>query len=338
VSGEHILVTGGAGYIGSHVSWRLHEAGFIPVVLDSLVSGHDWAVKFGPFAKGDIGDAAFVAEVCRQYKPRAFMHFAAFIEVGESVKNPRKFWDNNFENAKKFFTAAKAAGLRHGVFSSTAAVYGMPAQSGPITEDFALSPVNPYGETKKAAEQYLRELGVEGMTSVALRYFNAAGAAPVDVGIGEAHWPESHLIPRILLAALGHEPGITVFGTDYPTPDGTALRDYVHVTDLARAHISALRYLLEGGRSEVCNLGTGKGYSVRQVIDTAAACLGREIPTTLGPRREGDPPQLVASHDKAKKLLGWQPEVSLKDIIASAAAWHQSRQYEEAVVKVRYKK
>ncbi|MEJ0061794.1 MAG: UDP-glucose 4-epimerase GalE [Alphaproteobacteria bacterium] len=326
-----ILVSGGAGYIGSHACLALRDAGFTPVAIDNLSQGHEWAVKFGPLRQGDIGDEDFVRGVCAEFKPAALMHFAAFIEVGESVQNPAKYWDNNFERAKKLFAAARAGGIRHAVFSSTAAVYGMPDIS-PLTEDLPLKPINPYGETKLAAEQALREMA--DMKSVALRYFNAAGAA-AEEGIGEAHWPESHLLPNVILAALGHKPAITVFGTDYPTPDGTAVRDYVHVRDLAEAHVAALRYLLGGGESTVCNLGTGKGYSVKEVIDEVQNRVGGPVPAEYGPRRAGDPPALVANAEKAGRLLGWKPGRPLGDIVASALAWHRGQRYREAVLDVR---
>ena len=321
---KHILVTGGAGYIGSHAAWQLREAGFIPVVIDNLIHGHAWAVKFGPFVQGDIGDRQFIRSVCEQYQPLALMHFAAFIEVGDSVQHPEKFWDNNFERAKTLFTEVKDCGIRHVVFSSSAAVYSVPVQEGLITENTPLLPLNPYGESKKAAEQFLRSLDTEGITSMILRNFNAAGAAPTAIGIGEAHYPESHLIPRVILAALGHEPYINVFGTDYPTPDGTALRDYIHVTDLVQAHISALQYLLAGRPSDVCNLGTGVGYSVKQVIDAVAQYIKCTIQVRYGQRREGDPPVLVADIKKAHTLLQWQPKQSFQEIISSAVAWHGS--------------
>jgi len=325
---QHILISGGAGYIGSHTAYALREAGFEPIVMDNLSSGHVWAAGFGALRVGDIGDEAFVRAVCAEFKPAALLHFAAFIEVEESVKYPEKFWDNNTERAKRLFATVKACGVEHVVFSSTAAVYGMVDKS-PITEDFDLKPINPYGATKLAAEQALRAM--EGVRSVTLRYFNAAGAAPAAVEIGEAHWPETHLIPSVILAALGRKPALTVFGTDYPTVDGTAVRDYVHVLDLAAAHIAALRYLLAGGVTTVCNLGSGTGYSVKQVIDTVEDALGRSVPVEYGARRAGDPAVLVADSTRARDVLGWQPRYSLLDIVASAVAWHQTERYAEAV-------
>ena len=326
----NILIAGGAGYIGSHAAWALRAAGFTPVVIDNLSSGHAWAAGFGPFRQGDIGDADFVRSVCAEFKPAALMHFAALIEVAESVKYPEKFWDNNVARADILFRTALESGVRHAVFSSTAAVYGMPEAS-PLTEDMPLNPINPYGATKLAAEQALQAMDSGGMRSVALRYFNAAGAAPPEVKIGEAHWPESHLMPNAILAALGLNPPLTVFGGDYPTPDGTAVRDYVHVLDLAAAHIAALRYLLGGGATAVCNLGCGAGYSVKQVLDTVADYFGRPVPAQTGARRAGDPPVLVADAARARSMLGWTPQYGLPEIVASAAVWHQSARYREAL-------
>ncbi|MBI1273744.1 MAG: UDP-glucose 4-epimerase GalE [Alphaproteobacteria bacterium] len=333
-----ILITGGAGYIGSHAVWALARAGYAPVVLDSLVNGHRWAVGDAPLEVGDVGDAPFVRAVCEKYRPAALMHFAAFIEVGESVKDPEKYIGNNFTKAQRLFETALEAGVTQAVFSSTAAVYGMPPRVAPITEDTPLAPINPYGESKLRAEQALRALGEKGMRSVSLRYFNAAGAAPEEAGIGEAHWPESHLIPRVILAALGLEPAIGIFGTDYATPDGTAVRDYIHVLDLIAAHVAALRYMMEGGATAACNLGTGQGYSVREVVDAVGRHLGAPVPQKTGPRREGDPPQLVADAALARRLLGWQPERGLTEIVQSALAWHRGARYRETVLLPRYGK
>lgn len=325
---QHILVSGGAGYIGSHTAYLLREAGYTPVVIDDLSGGHDWAAQFGPLRVGDIGDTAFVASVCAEFKPVALLHFAAFIEVAESVKFPEKFWDNNTERAKRLFTTVQQHGVDKIVFSSTAAVYGMVDQKS-LTEDLPLQPINPYGATKLAAEQALR--AIPGVNSVTLRYFNAAGAAPAEIGIGEAHWPESHLVPNVILTALGRKPNITVFGTDYPTLDGTAVRDYVHVLDLAEAHVSALGYLLAQGGTTVCNLGTGSGASVKRVIDTVEAHFGHPLSVEYAARRAGDPAMLVADATQAYKILRWKPRRTLKDIIASAAAWHQTERYAQAV-------
>lgn len=300
----------------------------MPVVIDDLSSGHAWAANFGALRVGNVGDADFVRAVCAEFKPAALLHFAAFIEVAESVKFPEKFWDNNCARAKRLFATVQECGVHHAVFSSTAAVYGMPEIS-PLTENLPLQPINPYGASKLAAEQALREM--PGMHSVTLRYFNAAGAAPDAVNIGEAHWPESHLLPNAILAALGMKSALTVFGTDYPTADGTAVRDYVHVLDLAAAHIAALRYLLAGGASTVCNLGSGSGYSVKQVVDSVGACVGAPVPVTYGARRAGDPPALVADPSRAKLLLGWTPQYGLDEIVTSAVAWHRSPRYREVI-------
>lgn len=325
---QHILISGGAGYIGSHTCYALRQAGFTPVVVDDLSSGHEWAVKFGALRRGDVGDAAFIRAVCAEFKPAALLHFAAFIEVEESVKFPEKFWDNNTERAKRLFATVQECGVGNIVFSSTAAVYGL-VDKHPITEDFPLQPINPYGATKLAAEQALRAM--PGINSVTLRYFNAAGAAPAEVGIGEAHWPETHLVPNVILAGLGRKPGVTVFGTDYPTRDGTAVRDYVHVLDLAAAHVAALRYLLAGKATTVCNLGSGTGATVKEVIESVQRHLGKSVPATYGARRQGDPVTLIADSTRAQALLGWQPQRTLDDIVASAVAWHQTERYQTAV-------
>ncbi len=325
---QHILVSGGAGYIGSHTCYSLRQAGFTPVVLDDLSAGHEWAAAFGPLRVGKIDDVALVRAICAEFKPVALLHFAAFIEVGESVKFPDKFFMNNTEHAEVLFATAKDCGIDKVVFSSTAAVYGM-VGSTPLTEDLPLAPINPYGASKLQAEQALRQ--IDGINSVTLRYFNAAGAAPENVGIGEAHWPESHLVPNVIRAALGQRPAVTVFGTDYPTRDGTAVRDYVHVLDLADAHIAALRYLLAGNTTTICNLGSGNGATVKEVIDTVGTYFGWPVPAEYGARREGDPAMLVADATRARKLLNWQPTRSLQDIVASAAAWHQTERYAAAI-------
>ena len=313
----NILVTGGAGYIGSHVCAALKVQGFTPVTLDNLGHGYREAVKFGPLVEGDIGDQALVAKICAQYKPLAALHFAALIEVAESVKQPALYMENNGEKARRLIEALRRGGVTRVVFSSTAAVYGLPGKEGPIAEDAPLKPINPYGESKLKAETYLREQ--KDMTSVILRYFNAAGAG--EDGIGEAHGPETHLIPNALLALLGMKPGFTVFGQDYPTPDGTAKRDYIHILDLADAHLLALDHLLAGKDSAAINLGTGTGASVKEVLAAIASVAGREVPHSFGPRRVGDPPYLVADNKKAKQVLGWQPRRSLQEIIASALRW-----------------
>ncbi len=327
----NVLLTGGAGYIGSHTAFALRQTGFTPIVLDDLSQGRKSAVKYGPFVLGDVGDAAGVRALCATYRPVALIHFAAFIEVGESVAHPGLYMDNNFNKSVRLFDAARACGVDKVVFSSTAAVYGAPESSAPIRETHPLKPINPYGESKLKAETYLR--AVEGLRSVTLRYFNAAGAAPLAEAIGEAHEPETHLIPNAVLAGLGLKPAIKLFGTDYPTPDGTAVRDYVHVMDLAAAHVAALRYLLADGATDVCNLGTGRGVSVREVIDAAEKTLGRPVPVVEEPRRAGDPSHLVADVSRAKERLDWQPQVMLSQIVESAAAWHGSAMYSQRQIK-----
>lgn len=329
---NNVLVTGGAGYIGSHVCHALRQAGYTPITLDNVRNGYHAAVKFGPFIEGDIGDNEIVKKICAEYKPIAALHFAALIEVGESVRLPELYIDNNFTKASRLFSTLQDCGVKHMVFSSTAAVYGMPQQGGAIAENWPLQPINPYGQSKLDAENFLRRLPT--ITSVALRYFNAAGADSEE-GLGEAHWPETHLIPNALLALLGMKPEpLTVFGTDYPTPDGTAVRDYIHVTDLAHAHLLALEYLMKGGATTAINLGTGSGCSVKEILDTIALVTGQKVPHSLGARRAGDPPFLVADNKKAGQILQWQPQKTLRDIIASAYAWHRSPEY-QALVKPR---
>ncbi|HAX91324.1 MAG TPA: UDP-glucose 4-epimerase GalE [Rhodospirillaceae bacterium] len=320
-----ILITGGAGYIGSHTAYALKKEGHEPVVLDSLVNGHNWAVKYGPLVQGDIGDAALVARACAEHKPDAAIHFAAFIEVGESVANPQKYMENNYHKAQRLFDTLCDSGVKRVVFSSTAAVYGTPVSEAPIAEDHPQKPINPYGESKLLAETYLRSLESKGMRSVALRYFNAAGAAPIEEGIGEAHDPETHLIPNVLLAGLGLKDEVKLFGTDYPTRDGTALRDYIHVLDLAAAHLAALNYLASGGATDVCNLGTGNGSTVLEVVQAAERALGHAVPQSRHERRAGDPPMLVANASRAREKLGWQPRYNLDEIVTSALEWHRSK-------------
>lgn len=347
-----ILISGGAGYIGSHTALALKQAGYTPIVIDSLVTGNAWATGFGAFAQGDIGDADFVRDICRMYEPVAALHFAAFIEVGESVKNPAKYFDNNRDKATVFFKTLNACGVKNIVFSSTAAVYGDVVGDAPLLESTPTLPINPYGQSKLEAEAYLRMLDAAGTRSVSLRYFNVAGAAPVDADpvnatladglIGEAHMPESHLIPRVVLPlidtprdildGLGLAGGFTVYGSDYPTPDGTAIRDYVHVMDLAAAHIRALQYLLNGGATDIFNLGSGKGFSVAEIIAATRIALNRpDFSPPIVARREGDPAVLIASNRKAGQILGWQPTQSLATIIADAAAWHRSSRYRDAI-------
>jgi UDP-arabinose 4-epimerase len=317
-----ILVTGGAGYIGSHTAKMLAESGQSPVVLDNFAYGHDWAVKWGPLERGDLGDADFIKGVFSRHSIDAVIHFAAFAYVGESMTHPRKYFQNNTVNTLNLLDAMIDRGVTAFVFSSTCATYGVPTHV-PIDETHLQTPVNPYGESKLMVEKILRWYGeAYGLKSVALRYFNAAGADP-DGTIGEDHDPETHLIPLVIDAARGTRPPVGVFGTDYPTPDGTAIRDYIHVTDLATAHVGALEYLRKGGATTAINLGTGKGRSVREVIQTVEAVSGRRVPTVLSPRRAGDPPALVANPQKAKDVLGWSARyVDLRTIIEHAWKWH----------------
>ena len=321
MSGPNILVTGGAGYIGSHACKALAQAGFTPVTYDSLVYGHEWAVKWGPLEKGDILDRARLDEVIATYKPEAAIHFAAFAYVGESVGDPAKYYRNNVVGTLSLLDALRTHGVSRVVFSSTCATYGVPERV-PITEDTPQAPINPYGASKLMVERILADYGAAyGLKSVALRYFNAAGADP-DREIGEAHDPETHLIPLVLDTALSKLPSITVFGDDYPTEDGTCIRDYIHVSDLADAHVKAMTALASGLPRLAYNLGTGEGHSVAKIIDTACAVTGREIRVEKGPRRQGDPPSLVADSSNAQRDLGWTPQhTDIADVIRTAWRW-----------------
>lgn len=335
-----ILVSGGAGYIGSHTTLILKKAGFNPVVIDSLVKGNRWATEVAAaFRQGDIGDAAFVEAVCAEFRPIAALHFAAFIEVGESVAKPAMYFENNRDKAKVFFNTLAKCGVCNVVFSSTAAVYGEPKKV-PITEDSPTEPVNPYGQSKLEAEQFLR--GLPQIRSAVLRYFNVAGAAD-EAGLGETHYPETHLVPRLVLPlidapaeildGLGLRAGFKVFGTDYPTRDGTAVRDYIHVVDLAEAHVLALRYLLGGGSSDVFNLGSGNGFSVQEIVSAARKELGRpDFDPGVATRRAGDPATLVADSQKARQTLGWKPARGIGDMISSAARWHRTERYRDTIL------
>lgn len=319
-----ILVLGGAGYIGSHTALELIRDGFDVVVADNLVTGYRGAVpEQARFYEGDIHDSAFLDFLFTQEKIDAVIHFAAYSLVGESVINPLKYYDNNLCGTKVLLDAMVKHGIDKIVFSSTAATYGEP-ENIPILESDRTCPTNPYGETKLAMEKMFKWTAqAHGMRYVSLRYFNACGADESGT-IGEAHNPESHLIPLILQVPGGKRDTIYIFGTDYDTPDGTCIRDYIHVTDLAQAHILAVQYLANGGESDIFNLGNGVGYSVREVIETARTVTGHPIPATETPRRAGDPARLVASSDKAKQVLGWNPvHDSLEEIIASAWNWHR---------------
>lgn len=318
----NILVVGGAGYIGSHTVRFLKQQGMNPVVFDNLSTGFAASVKEHTFIEGDLHDQALVEKVLKDHQIDAVMHFAACALVGESVVEPAKYYDNNIVATFRLLEAMRACGVSRFVFSSTCATYGVP-DTVPITEAEKQAPINPYGFTKLAVERMLQDYAhAYEFSYAALRYFNAAGAS--DEGdIGEDHDPESHLIPIVLQVALGQRPHITVFGDDYPTPDGTCIRDYIHIYDLAAAHLQALQRLEPKQGIEV-NLGTGNGYSVRQVIDMCRQVTGKEIPEVMGERRPGDPPELIADASKAHKLLGWEPVHSdLKNIVETAWNWHQ---------------
>jgi len=315
-----ILVTGGAGYIGSHACKRLAAKGHTPVVYDNLSRGHESAVKWGPLERGDIADAARLREVLEKHDPAAVMHFAGYIDVGESCTDPLLYYRNNIGGSQTLLQAVVEHGPLPVVFSSTCAVYGLP-QRLPIDEDHPQNPVNPYGFTKLAVERMLGDLNrAAGLRSVSLRYFNAAGADP-DGEIGEAHEPETHLIP-LVLAAVRSGGAVDIYGTDYDTPDGTCVRDYVHVADLADAHVRALDYLLAGGTSIALNLANTHGYSVREVIAAAEGVTGKSIRVNAASRRTGDPPVLVGDAARARAVLGWAPERSdLRVQIADAWRW-----------------
>jgi UDP-glucose-4-epimerase GalE len=322
---QAVLVTGGAGYIGSHTCKALAQAGLTPVTLDNLVYGHRHAVKWGPFIEGDLADRALLERVMREHSVQAVIHFAAYAYVGESMQQPGKYFANNVVNTLNLLDAMHNAGVQHIVFSSTCATYGLPERV-PIDEQHPQKPVNPYGESKLFVERALKWYEVaHGLKWAALRYFNAAGA-DADGEIGEDHTPETHLIPLIIQAALGMRSHVEVFGTDYATPDGTAIRDYIHVTDLGDAHVKAVEYLFGGGSSVALNLGTGRGYSVREVISSVERVSGRSVPTRNAPRRPGDPPELVANAAQAGQQLGWYPQhSSLENITRTAWVWHQAQ-------------
>jgi UDP-glucose 4-epimerase len=301
-----ILVAGGAGYIGSHMVKHLLSNGYEVLVLDDLSKGHGDAVPYDLLVRGNIGDARLLDTLFSTHSIVAVMHFAAFIEVGESVRDPEKYYRNNFSNTLTLLHAMRRHRVPHFIFSSTAAVYGNPVQV-PIRENHPLAPINPYGASKAMVEQALRDFDhAYGLRSMILRYFNAAGADP-EGELGERHSPETHLIPLVLDAAAGARDAISIFGEDYNTVDGTCIRDYVHVADLCQAHRLALDALLRGASSNIYNLGNGRGFSVREVIETAAEVTGTTIPHRLAPRRPGDPPRLVADSTKVKRELGWKP-------------------------------
>ena len=323
---EAVLVTGGAGYIGSQTCKLLAQSGFLPVTYDNLIYGHRHAVKWGPFVEGDLADKELLLKTIDEFDIQAVIHFAAYAYVGESMEEPDKYFRNNVINALNLLEALHLKKIKNIVFSSTCATYGVP-DTVPIDEDHVQNPVNPYGETKLFFEKALHWHDVAyGLKFVALRYFNAAGADP-ETEIGEDHTPETHLIPLVIESALGQRPHVEIYGTDYATEDGTAVRDYIHVLDLADAHVRALRYLQDDGESVALNLGTGCGSSVREVITAVEKNSGLQVPYKESPRRAGDPPVLVAKADKAKQVLGWQARHSdLDNIVKTAWAWSKKQQ------------
>ncbi|MBY5440818.1 UDP-glucose 4-epimerase GalE [Rhizobium leguminosarum] len=321
MAGETVLVVGGAGYIGSHTCLDLANKGYTPVVFDNFSNGHREFVRWGPAEEGDIRDRARLDEVLAKQKPAAILHFAALIEVGESVKDPVSFYENNVIGTLTLLSAAQAAGINAFVFSSTCATYGLP-QSVPLDETHRQVPINPYGRTKYIVEQALADYDqYRSLRSVVLRYFNAAGA-DFEGRIGEWHQPETHAIPLAIDAALGRRQGFKVFGSDYETRDGTCVRDYIHVLDLADAHVRAVEYLLKGGDSVALNLGTGTGTTVKELLGAIEEVSNRPFPVEYIGRREGDSHTLVANNDKARDVLGWVPQYDLSEIIRSAWDWH----------------
>jgi len=322
-----VLVAGGAGFIGAQTCKALSRAGYLPVTLDNLSKGYAPQVKWGPLHQGDLRDADLVKSLVRQYDIKGALHFAAFIEVGESVRDPFKYWDNNVSAANAFAGALIEAGVEAFLFSSTAAVYGTPEYS-PIPENHPTAPINPYGWTKLVFERALADFGAAyPFRWTALRYFNAAGA-DLDGEIGESHEPESHLIPLAAKAALGKGKPLTVFGDDYDTPDGTPIRDYIHVVDLAEAHVEALGRLIGGGENLILNVGTGSGHTVLEVLKAADRVTGGRVPYSVGPRRAGDPPALVADASEIQRRFAWKPRYSdLDTILATAWRWQNERTY-----------
>lgn len=332
---KNILVTGGAGYIGSHTCKALALAGYLPIVYDDLSRGHSWAVKWGPLAVHDLADKDALRRVILEYDIAAIIHFAAFAYVGESMHNPLRYFQNIVANTLTLLEAMADTGVTSLVLSSTCATYGVP-DALPICEEHPQIPVNPYGESKLMLERILHWYGrANNFNSVILRYFNAAGADP-DGEIGENHDPETHLVPLTIKAALGHITYLDLFGEDYDTADGTAVRDFVHVTDLASAHVRSLEYLCECGGQSAFNLGTGQGHSVRDVIKAAERWSGKTVPVRVGPRREGDPPILVADPGKAKSILGWAPKWSaLGTIVETAGRWYLNQTQEGEIKRVK---
>ena len=326
---DTVLVTGGAGYIGSHACLALKNSGYTPICIDNLSTGWADSVKFGPFEKVDLLDQSKLEFIFKKYQPFAVMHFAAFSQVGESVNNPEKYWRNNVVGSLNLFQACVASQCNNVIFSSTCATYG-DQDSVVLTEKSEQRPTNAYGASKRAAEEILKHLSQSSnLNHVIFRYFNVAGADP-NGELGEFHQPETHLIPLILDAVAGRRDNITIFGSDYDTPDGTCIRDYVHVCDLVDAHILGLKWLEEGGSDKVFNLGTGNGFSVRDVINHARIITNREVPVIEGERRSGDCTKLVSGSELARKVLGWEPKLSsLEHMITDAWRWHQSSGYQK---------
>lgn len=322
-----ILICGGAGYIGSHVNKLLHQQGYETIVFDNLIYGHREAVKWGEFVQGDMKNTGELDSVFMSNRIDAVLHFAAYAYVGESVTEPEKYYFNNVCNTLNLLNVMKKNHCKKIVFSSTCATYGMPEIT-PITEDMEQDPINPYGATKLMVERILRDYhDAYGLEYAVLRYFNAAGADP-DGELGESHNPETHIIPLVLDTASGDREDIKVFGTDYDTPDGSCIRDYIHVSDLADAHLAALQYLERGGKSDFFNLGNEKGTSVLEIIDTVKKVTGRNFTVTYADRREGDPPKLVGSRKKAEEVLGWEPKYDkIETIIRHAWQWHCTKKY-----------
>lgn len=316
------MVVGGAGYIGSHVCKALHEAGYTPVVYDNLTSGHKEAVRWGPLVQGDLLDSRTLEKVFYEHKPKAVIHLASFIDCRESMIEPGKYYENNVGGTLKLLEVMRRCNVKALVFSSTAAVYGTP-QKMPISEDHPCQPINVYGRTKWMAEGIISDFSkAHEISFVVLRYFNAAGADSSGI-IGEDHPHETHLIPLAILAGLGKKPPLQIYGDDHPTSDGTAIRDYIHVTDLALAHVKALQWLLKGGESRTLNLGSGRGYSVYEVVKMVELKLGKPVPSTMDKKKPSDPPVLVAAINQAKETLQWSPNSSdLATIVSSALKWH----------------
>ncbi|MEO8096344.1 MAG: UDP-glucose 4-epimerase GalE [Acidobacteriota bacterium] len=322
-----VLIAGGAGYIGSHTAKLLRQNNFTPVILDNLCTGNRYSLRYGPFHEGSIADAALIRQLVEQYSLQGAILFAGHAYVGESTQQPRKYFRNNIIEAIEFLNNILDAGLKRIVFSSSCSIYGIQAKM-PISEDSPKDPLSPYAETKLFFEKVLASYAsAYGVRYAALRYFNASGDDP-DGEIGEHHDPETHLIPLTVYAAMGRAP-LKIFGDDYPTPDGTAVRDYIHVTDLADGHLRALNHLIKGGDNLKLNLGTGNGYSVKQVIDAVERISGKKVPAQMGPRREGDAPELVCDPRRAREILGWIPQhSSLDEIVQTAWRWHNELEKE----------